>query len=307
MKPNLFIVGAAKCGTTAWHRYLGSHPDIFFPELKEPNYFALDLPRMRNFTAVDQYEKLFARGRSAKFRGEASGLYLYSTASAEAIHGYDPEARILIFLRGQEYFLPSYHHQLLYRFAESIEDFESAWRLSGNRSPDSIPKTCPDPALLNYKARGDFRGQVERFFEVFPSKQILVIDFNAWTADPRSTYLEILDWLGLPDDGRTVFPPVNEAKSYRIKWLGKLIANPPPWANRAVGVVRKLTGRSALGIGELASNLIAGRGYRTHVPPKIREEIRRHYAKDNDALSKLIGRSWGGPPRPSADKALDAA
>lgn len=42
MKPNLFIVGAAKCGTTAWVNYLASHPDIFFAKVKEPHH----LPRI---------------------------------------------------------------------------------------------------------------------------------------------------------------------------------------------------------------------------------------------------------------------
>ena len=46
-RPNLFIVGAPKCGTTAWVEYLRTHPDIFFPEIKEPHYFATDLPGMR--------------------------------------------------------------------------------------------------------------------------------------------------------------------------------------------------------------------------------------------------------------------
>jgi hypothetical protein len=35
-KPNLFIVGAPKCGTTEWVHYLKSHLDICFPDRKEP-------------------------------------------------------------------------------------------------------------------------------------------------------------------------------------------------------------------------------------------------------------------------------
>ena len=30
-KPNLFIVGAPKCGTTFLYQYLKKHPDIYFP------------------------------------------------------------------------------------------------------------------------------------------------------------------------------------------------------------------------------------------------------------------------------------
>ena len=291
--PNLFIVGAAKCGTTAWHQYLSAHPDIFFPELKEPNYFALDLPRMRNFTSLGEYEELFSRGASAAYRGEASGIHLYSADAAQAIREYDPNAKILIFLRGQEHFLPSYHHQLLYRFAESIEDFETAWRLSGKRPADTIPKTCRDPALLDYRARADFRTQVERYLDSLPSDQVLVIDFDSWTADPRAAYLKILDFLGLDDDGRTNFERINEAKAFRIQWLGKMIAHPPPIAKAAVGVLKKLTGRSALGIAERASGILAAPGYSTKISAELREEIRSYYHDDNVALAGRIG-SWGG-------------
>ncbi|MEE9518630.1 MAG: sulfotransferase, partial [bacterium] len=43
MKPNFFIVGAPKCGTTSMTEYLKQHPDIFIPEEKEPHYFGSDL------------------------------------------------------------------------------------------------------------------------------------------------------------------------------------------------------------------------------------------------------------------------
>ena len=42
-KPNLFIVGAPRCGTTSLYRYLGQHPDIFMSSEKELNFFASDL------------------------------------------------------------------------------------------------------------------------------------------------------------------------------------------------------------------------------------------------------------------------
>ena len=48
-KVNLFLAGAAKCGTTTLHHMLSWHPDIFAGPLKEPHFFALqhfmDAPR----------------------------------------------------------------------------------------------------------------------------------------------------------------------------------------------------------------------------------------------------------------------
>ena len=38
-RPNLFIVGAMKSGSSTLHAYLGEHPEIFMSEPKEPCYF----------------------------------------------------------------------------------------------------------------------------------------------------------------------------------------------------------------------------------------------------------------------------
>ncbi|BBL81212.1 hypothetical protein RxyAA322_30660 [Rubrobacter xylanophilus] len=37
--PNLIVIGAMKCGTTALHRYLGMHPEVFMSSPKELNFF----------------------------------------------------------------------------------------------------------------------------------------------------------------------------------------------------------------------------------------------------------------------------
>ena len=39
VRPNFYIVGAEKCGTTALYSYLRQHPQIFMPEVKEPAFF----------------------------------------------------------------------------------------------------------------------------------------------------------------------------------------------------------------------------------------------------------------------------
>ena len=48
-KPNLFIVGAPKCGTTFLYHYLKKHSDIYFPEFKEPHFFGSDLVKNNKF------------------------------------------------------------------------------------------------------------------------------------------------------------------------------------------------------------------------------------------------------------------
>ena len=71
-KPDFFIVGAPKCGTTALFRYLTAHPAVFIPEIKEPNYFCTDLPMDGRVATLNEYEALFSSAQPHALTGEAS-------------------------------------------------------------------------------------------------------------------------------------------------------------------------------------------------------------------------------------------
>jgi len=290
VKPGFFIVGAPKCGTTAWVNYLRPHPQIHFAPVKEPHFFSTDLPGFQSVADLEDYLKLFAGADQGQVAAEASVMYLYSKVAAEKIRAFSPDAKIVIFLRRQEDFLPSLHHQYLYNFRESIEDFCQAWKLSGNRPESTILETCGEPKLLDYEAIGRFSEQVERYFKLFPAENIRVFHFDDWTKDPRATYLEIMGLLGIADDGRRDFPRLNEAKSHKNALLGRLIFHPPEFLKKAVRLVKRMTGRPTLRIAERAAKLIAVPGYTTSIGPEVKEEIRLHYEEDNRRLARRLWR-----------------
>jgi hypothetical protein len=290
-KPNLFIVGAPKCGTTAWVEYLRTHPDIYFPNSKEDCFFALDLPKFRFIHTEAEYSKLFVESGSAKIVGEASAMYLFSEAAAKAIRAYNAEAKILILLRAQEEFLPSLHNQFLREFSEEIQDFKMAWKLSGKRPPKSVPSHCLEPRTLDYAAMGRFCEQVGRYLAAFSAEQVRVIRFHDWIADPRAAYLEILDFLGLDDDGRSEFPRINQGVTYRSRRLVRFIFFPPLFVRKVARLIKRLTGLQGLKIYpavKKAADLLSAPGYKTEIGRKVREEIRRYYAKDNRLLEEQL-------------------
>jgi hypothetical protein len=290
-KANLFIVGAPKCGTTAWVEYLRTHPEIFFPDSKEDCFFALDLPRFRFKHSEEEYNELFADCGDAKVIGEASAMYLFSRAAAEEMRKYNPEAKILIFLRDQEEYLPSLHNQFLWEFSEEIEDFETVWRLSGHRPPETVPRTCLEPRTLDYAAMGRFHEQVERFLAAFPPEHLMVLQFREWVADPRATYLEILNFLGLADDGRREFPPINQGLTYRSRRIVRLIFHPPRYARTFVRSLKRISGipsQFATRFTGKVVRLLSVSRCKREISAALREEIRRHYAEDNRRLSERL-------------------
>lgn len=303
-KPNLFIVGAPKCGTTAWVHYLSSHPDIFFPRIKEPHYFSPDVPKRPGFNSVpneERYLALFARSGDAKVIGEASVRYLQSHEAARNISRFNPEARIIIFVRDQEDYLPSLHNQMVWNKDECITDFETAWRLSGKRDETNVSPFCRSPKLLDYAAAGSFSEQVERFYDHFPEDQIRVFHFRDWSRDPRPTYLEILRFLGLPDDGRTEFPRVNAARQRRTRWLWKLQKDPPRAARAAVTLIKDLTGLHTLHLSDFLSWADTKKGGQTRVSDSVRQEIADFFRADNARLAPRIWRPGVSYPAASED------
>ncbi len=78
-KPDFFIVGAPKCGTTAMKSYLGEHPEIFMPRSdREPHFFGTDLYKRTFIRDEQSYLSLFAEAKNEKRVGEKSVRYLYS-------------------------------------------------------------------------------------------------------------------------------------------------------------------------------------------------------------------------------------
>ena len=95
-RPDFFLVGAPRCGTTALAEYLGRHPAIGFSEPKEPHFFAADFPRHRIAETEAEYARCFpAADDRLRAVGEGSVWYLYSRESAANIAAYAPDARIL--------------------------------------------------------------------------------------------------------------------------------------------------------------------------------------------------------------------
>ncbi|MFZ5965189.1 sulfotransferase domain-containing protein [Thalassococcus sp. BH17M4-6] len=288
--PNLFIVGAPKCGTTAWVRYLSDHPEIYFSPAKEPHFFCTDFPNYRWAKTLPEYEALFAQADCEKVVGEASVNYLYSKVAAQNINEYNPQAKILVFLRDHGDFLLSYHNQLLYNRDETITDFRTIWSSARDGKNRHIPKTCREPAFLDYAAVGRFAEQLERYIALFPSTNIKIVHFSDWIENPRPTYVSIIQFLGLEDDGRDCFEQIHSAKRHKSAVFANLTQRPPKSLLLASAVIKRLLGRKRLGLAKVLRYLNAEAGYASRPNNVLRDEIRSAFAKDRLKLREMTER-----------------
>ena len=206
VKPDFFIVGAAKAGTTSLYHYLASHPDVYMSPVKEPHFFATDIVMenlgekvKRDLKQQDTekfisdgmqgtlhrayirdrelYQKLFANAQAAKITGEASPSYLYSATAATAIFAYNPAAKIIIILRNPAE--RAYSHYLMDRRIGFTND---GFATALNKDGQSPYKTWG--ASSNYIELGMYYEQVKRYFEIFPKNQIFVLLQEDLKKDP---------------------------------------------------------------------------------------------------------------------------
>jgi hypothetical protein len=275
-KTDFFIVGAPKAGTTALHNTLALHPEIFMPDIKEPNFFSgSELKanklyyREKIITDPDEYQQLYAKAGN-KLKGDASVSYLFYPSTAGNIFQYNPQAKIIIILR----------HPVERAVSHYRMDQRLGWVKAGlediffkNRHPASV-------FFQQYFLLGKYAEQVKRYLEVFPEDQVKIFLFEELKSDFRKTVSETLTFLGvkatdeiqISENQNASFVFRNRILSflYRLQWLRKGIKKIMPESLSGV-MLENLTRKPSAEISE-----------------KLLKELSAFYREDIMALSNLI-------------------
>jgi len=196
-KPNLFIVGAAKSGTTSLHNYLNQHPNIFMCNPKEPHFLInkeIGVDRIPvGITEKSEYENLFTEGEGKKYRGESSVMYLmYPEIVIPKIkNNYLENTKIIIMLRNPvERAYSGFHHVKRYNVKENIQDFTEAWKLSEERYFNQKDMT---PAS-RYQELGLYYNQVQSYLNEFKDNLHIII-YDDYKSDFKSEMNKVFDFL----------------------------------------------------------------------------------------------------------------
>lgn len=291
-RPNFFIVGAPKCGTTALDQYLGSHPEIFMCPTKDLNFFSCDLPGIRRVVDEARYLEFFDGAPPHSAVGEASSLYLFSEEAISRIAAFAPDAKLIAVVRNPVDLVYSLHSQLLYSHEEDEENFEAAWALQSARAAGrKIPKRASTPRQLQYEAVGRTGAQLERALERIAETRLKVLLFDDFVADTRAAYEEVLAFLGVPSDGRRDFAPVNAGKRHRIPAVGKLTEQPPALLRAVLPTAKKFLGLKEFGLLDKVRAVNDVPLRRPPLRPAFRNELNEVFRDDIRLLEKLLGRN----------------
>jgi hypothetical protein len=180
--PDFIVIGAMKCATTSLCSALARHPEIFFSDAKEPEFFCKDEIYGRGWS---WYESLFAEAGDATAVGEGTTSYtkrhLFPATATRLAH-HLPGCR------------------LIYAVRHPLERIESHW-LHSIRAGDRVPGSFPKAVLTveNYVQTSRYWYQLEPYLELFPPERILILFFEDWRRDAVGCMARCLRFLGIDD------------------------------------------------------------------------------------------------------------
>ena len=292
--PNFFLVGAPKCGTSSMHDWLGQHPDVFMPHIKEPHFFDRDFSPNSIWCIRDdeRYARMFQMGSDRKRRGESTTWYLYSQAAPREIRAASPGARIIAMLRHPVDAMYSLHGHYLYSGQEDIPDFNDALEAEGDRKAGRrLALNALFPKAMLYSEVYSYSKQVRLYFEQFGAENVKIILFDDFTADPTRVYRETLEFLGVSQSFTPRFDVVNPAKAVSPGLSRFLLRSP-----RLRKIIHAVIPRRLHQRGYTALTRVTGRIERpSKIPTSLRADLLPRFRSDIEELEEVLHRdlsSW---------------
>jgi len=288
LRPDFFIVGAPKCGTTAMTRYLECHPDIFIAPRKDLHYFGSDLRfSERESMTETEYLSHFDGSADAIRIGESSVWYLYSQNSAQEIAAFNPHARIIAMIRNPVDAMYALYTQLRFNGLgdENIDDFEQALVAETDRAAGQrIPPNTPLPAALLYRQVVDFTVQIKRYQAVFGTEGVHIIVQDEMARDTPGIYRQALEFLDVDPNHTIDSAPTNTAKAVRSENIRRLVgATPTGWKNALPAGLRSQLRKTV-------RRWNSKHAKRPPLDPELRARLTSEFKPQVQALEDLLGR-----------------
>jgi len=182
MRLDFVVPGFSKCGTTSLCSLLAKHPQVFIPEIKEPNFFAYNYHR-----GWEWYEEFFKDTGDAQMAGEGSTFYTaaeFEQRSSDRIKQYFPDARLIFIARNP-----------IARLESSYREHHHSGRQYGIAVPFSIGR-----ALKEFRNIIDdtlYWRRINAYRKNFPDSRIHVLFLEDLHRDPARELAACFEFLGV--------------------------------------------------------------------------------------------------------------
>lgn len=303
--PNFFVVGVVKGGTTSLYHYLAQHPDVYLPPIKETNHFAaadisekdflkgyaqdvnIDLDKyikggmketvhIAHVNEDRHYQALFSKVKGEKAIGEISNSYMICSSSANAIHEFNPDSKILVVLRNP---IRRAWSQFLMNLREAKSDAGKFVQELENDHSQS-----PKGWGINhqYLELGKYSEQLQRYIDLFGKERVMPIFFEDYKKEPKETLRSVCQFLEIDESFEFDFSEKSNASALpRNVGLNKFLVQ-----SGILSAAKKLTPKPL-------RQKLAGALYSDKNMPTLQagdeQWLRDYYQKEVEQLSDLLG------------------
>lgn len=278
--PNLFIVGAAKCGTTALADFLGQHPEIYIAPIKEPYYF-ISNPEI---TSESEYLKLFSSVAKEKLVGEATTGYLFDPVSPKLIKEFNPNANIIIILRNPIDMAYSLWKYMSVNGNEKLGFLPAIEKASERKSDDFVKQCAGRSENYLYIERARYFDQVKRYIDEFGVSKVKILIFEEFIQNPVAVCQGIFEDYDLDRHFRPHVRVINSGGGVRSTFIKAL-------RNRKYPLLKKIFSFSVRKrIRGFIRDINVKGGAGEKITPHERMVLKNMLSLDVAQLEKLIGR-----------------
>jgi len=246
-KANLFIIGAAKAGTTALSELLTSHQEVSGMAIKEPGHFCNDIyengfskeyqnllrwseeqyfekdfekRHMSFIKEIKNYNRLVEETPKSAYILDASTAYLPSTNAAENIFNYNPNAKIIVCLRNP--ITRAYSHfNMALKYGKEQRTFMEAVKAESKLKARWGWEE-------GYLELGLYAPQLKRWLKHFDTKQVYIVWQEQMLEDANQVLEEIKNFLGLSSMFKTPNNTVHGSEVPKSKIVSKMIGGIGP-------------------------------------------------------------------------------
>jgi hypothetical protein len=200
--PDFVIIGAQKCGTTAFYSLLTDHPNVEPAGVRELHYF----DRTDRFEkGAEWYRRCFPPPRwkngCRSITGEKTPYYLFHPHVPARMAEVVPQVRLIVLLRNPvDRAYSQYHHDT------------PAVRRSNTPASRTFEEAI-EQQDSSYLSRGIYVDQLLRWSEYFSREQMLVLKSEDFFEHTAETSRQVQDYLDLPYQ-RLDLPPRETADRY---------------------------------------------------------------------------------------------
>ena len=295
--PDFFIVGAGKSGTTSLSRYLSEHPEIYIPDIKEPQFFAFYGVEYRNnkpkpfsyIKNMEDYFSLFKNAQEYQILGEASTWYSISYCVDRAIESikkfYGEKANNLKFIFIIRNPIERIFSAYVMYVDIGLEDlpFEKAISLAKKRIEEGYRLE------LNYIENMFISYSVQKYLDTFGKNKVKIYLYEDLRENPYWLLRDIFEFLEVDPN----FVPSNLDISYNISGIPKspvhkFIYNVTVSYNPLKPIIKKILPKHTKD--KITQHLRKTLYTKPQMPPEVREKLKEIFKEDILRLQEFIGR-----------------